>query len=180
MELRAPRYTDLPFPPYRFRPGRHPHPTAHPNGHSYEPPGAPHHAVAFVEPHQWRDSPEYLYGCDLYNHAYWWEAHEAWEGLWQLTNKTDVQGRFLQALIQVAACHLKLEIGKPEGVRSLRASCAEHARFVLARIGETPYMGLAFAAWRREVDAYYAQRCSAREVFLPHDPVTYPYIVLRD
>ena len=28
MEFAAPRYTSEPFPPYRFRPGANPHPTA--------------------------------------------------------------------------------------------------------------------------------------------------------
>ncbi|MFG0251608.1 MAG: hypothetical protein ACF8NJ_01890, partial [Phycisphaerales bacterium JB038] len=30
------RYTDLPFPPYRYLPGAYPHPTLDPQGHSYE------------------------------------------------------------------------------------------------------------------------------------------------
>jgi predicted metal-dependent hydrolase len=52
---------------------------------------------------------------DLHNFAYWWEAHEAWEGLWQLTDKRCEQAQFLQGLIQVSAALLKRHMGSPEG-----------------------------------------------------------------
>ena len=107
----APRYCDEPFPAYRFIPGCNPHPTADPRGHSYAAPGAQGPSVVWVAPQDWAKSTDYRYGCDLYNHAYWWEAHEAWEGLWQLTEKEGMQGRFLKGLIQMSACHLKRFVG---------------------------------------------------------------------
>src|SRR5437868_3427744 len=109
--LSAPRLCDRPFPPYRFTPARDPHPIADPRGHSYLPSGTGHAIVEYVPPEQWRRSMEYLYGCDLYNHGYWWEAHEAWEGLWRVVPRDSAQHRFLQGIIQVAACHLKLYLG---------------------------------------------------------------------
>ena len=174
--IRMKRYTAIAFPAYRFRPGEHPHPTAHPDGHSYEPPGARPAGVVFRGTEDWRDSPDYLYGCDLYNHAYWWEAHESWEGLWQLTDKAGCQGQFLQTLIQVAACHLKLCQGKLEGVLSLRASSRRHLLQALRQAPGDTIMGLDLRRWSGAVDAYYATRLDGRP--LQHDPRTYPYIVL--
>jgi len=177
MQLSAPRYCDRPFPPYRYVPGRFPHPTAHPAGHSFVAPGAPHPRATFHPPDEWRQSEEYLYGCDLYNHGYWWEAHEAWESLWQVCDKRGVQGRFLQALIQVSACHMKLYEGKLEGVRSLLASSRGHMDFVRSRLrpGE-PFMGLDFAAWCEAVRAYYDRVLGESQPV--HGDLDYPTISL--
>jgi hypothetical protein len=176
VELTATRYTATPFPPYRFRPGRHPHPTANPQGHSYLPPGAAHPEVRFRTAEQWRDSEDYLYGCDLYNHAYWWEAHEAWEGLWQLTDKRGFQGQFLQTVIQVSAAHLKLSMGRLEGVRSLLESSRGHGAAALSLAGCDEIMGLNLRLWYGRVEAYFAARLA--EAVPAHDPVTYPFVVL--
>ncbi len=158
-------------------PGRFPHPTAHAAGHSFVAPGQPHHRAAFVPAERWRESEDYLYGCDLYNYGYWWEAHEAWEGLWQVTDKRGVQGRFLQCLIQVAACHMKLFEEKREGVRSLLASSDGHARFVVGELVATRvFMGLAFAEWRVAVAEYYSRRAAVAQS--GHDASTYPYVQL--
>lgn len=77
---RPPRLVpDQPFPPYAYIPGRTAHPTRDPDGHSYgvilETPDSP-------DPTAWQDCHDYLYGIDLFNHGFYWEAHEAWEGLW--------------------------------------------------------------------------------------------------
>lgn len=175
-----PRYTDAPFPRYRFLPGKFPHPTSHPDGHSYIRPGEPHPAVAYKSPDQWRESPDYLLGCDLYNHFYWWEAHETWEGLWQLTDKSGVQGRFLQALIQVSARHLKLYMNKPDGVESLGVTSAGHAQFVQQRLDRSVFMGLDFGAWFARASAYFSERQSPGATNPSFDPDAYPYILLDE
>lgn len=198
MSIAAPRYTDADFPAYRFIPGVHPHPTADPRGHSHLPPGEPHPVVVFKPPEEWDHSFDYLYGCDLYNHAYWWEAHEAWEGLWQLTDKKGAQGHFLQLIIQVSACHLKLHTGKLEGVLSLRRSSRGHFdawRRMAAGSGpgqrstceDAPFMGLPVQRWYAEVEAYYDARLrtigsrrgsSVPGARLEHEFNAYPYIRL--
>ncbi len=113
---KTPRYTALPFPPYRHLPGTTPHPHRHPDGHSY---GQAEAALPPFDPSSWRGCQDYLYGIDLYNHGYYWEAHEAWEGLWKTTGRTDIAGRFLQGLIQVSAAVLKLRMGSSRGMRRL-------------------------------------------------------------
>ena len=52
----------------------------------------------------------FLYGVDLYNHGYLWEAHEAWEGLWHQAKRDALQAEFLQGLIQCAAAALKVVV----------------------------------------------------------------------
>ena len=67
------------FPPYAYIPGRAPHPTRDPKGHNY---GAEFETPKPPDPDDWRACRDYLYGIDLFNHGFYWEAHEAWEGLW--------------------------------------------------------------------------------------------------
>jgi hypothetical protein len=177
MELSAQRYTDTPFPSYRFVPGRNPHPIAHPAGHSYVPPGTPEPHMELRAPEKWRESREYLYGCDLYNHGYWWEAHEAWEHLWRLTDRDGVQFEFLKALIQVSACHLKAYMGRIAGVRRLQASSLAHLRAVIEHIEGREFMGLNVTRWYIEVSEYYARLIGSSGTDA-HEYAGYPYIVL--
>lgn len=110
----APRFApDRAFPPYPYVPGQTPHPTRDPAGHSYgveETPAAP-------DPGRWRDSGAYLYGIDLFNHGYYWEAHEAWEALWHACGRTGRTAAFLQGLIALAAAGFKAREGIEAGVR---------------------------------------------------------------
>src|SRR5271165_4357968 len=69
------------FPPYAYLPGKKPHPVRDPTGHSYHVEPIPVAAEASL------DSDAFLWGLDLFNHGYYWEAHEAWEGLWQVADR---------------------------------------------------------------------------------------------
>ena len=99
-----PRYSTRPFPPYRFIPGKTPHPRRHPDGHAY---GQIEPKPETLHPEAWSESDAYRYGTDLYNFAYWWECHEIFEGLWHAVGHHTEQGNFFQALIQFAAANLK-------------------------------------------------------------------------
>ena len=52
-------------------------------------------------------SEDYLYGIDLYNWTYWWEAHEVFEAFWHAYGRRTPAGNFFQALIHEAK---KLEL----------------------------------------------------------------------
>ena len=106
----------LAFPPYAFLPGRDPHPTRDPAGHSHGHEPAP---AVYLEASAWRDNAEYLYGVDLYNHGFLWEAHEAWESLWHAAKHDELQAEFLQGLIQCAAASLKVRMAQPRGLTKL-------------------------------------------------------------
>jgi len=122
MKPHVPRYTDRPFPRYRFLPGTgQPHPITHPDGHSYVPREARVPKVVALEPEEWDACSEWLWGCDLYNHGYWWEAHEAWEGLWRGQPSGSAAEMLLRGLIQAAAVHIKLHTRQELGTGNLAA-----------------------------------------------------------
>jgi len=131
-----------------------------------------------VSPADWAQSIDYLYGCDLYNHAYWWEAHEAWEGLWQLTDKGGIQGRFLKGLIQASACHLKRFLGHANGVERLRRTSLSYMRAVVDEVDRKSYMGLDLVAFVSRLDAYHDARDACKEMRNSHYPPNYPYLRL--
>ncbi len=96
------------LPPYRYIPGGpHPHPVRDPDGHSYERnPRFRYHPP--WDPNEWRTLESWLWGVDLFNTFYFWEAHEAWEVLWVVKPKDSPPALLLQGLIQVAAALLKV------------------------------------------------------------------------
>ena len=129
---------DRPFPAYAFVPGRHPHPTRDPAGHSY----GPESPAVHLPPDRWREDDDYLFGIDLFNAGYFWEAHEAWEGIWK-ASPDPLQREFLQGLIQLAASALKARMGEERG----RGLLLESARTRLGRVaeGHESFMGIGLA-----------------------------------
>ena len=141
-----------PFPVYAFLPGRDPHPTRDPRGHSF---GAEAARPPCLPPGRWRESEAYLYGVDLYNHGYLWEAHEAWEGLWHASKSDADQAAFLQGLIQCAAAALKIPMEQPGGLTRLAGMGAARLEEVARRAGAR-FMGLEIPAFVREFRAFAA------------------------
>jgi len=141
------------FPAYAFLPGRDPHPTRHPDGHSYS--EEPEPAQPYLPAEHWRTNEEYLYGADLYNHGYLWEAHEAWEGLWHPAKGDAPLADFLQGLIQCTAASLKVRMEQPRGVAKLGELGTARLERV-AREGGTHYMGLDVPAFVAAFRAFVA------------------------
>lgn len=104
----APRYSSRPLPPYRFIPGINAHPVRDPDGHSFG-----------REEKMTDEQEEFLFGVDLYNQAYWWESHEAWENIWMKKDKESDAGQFLQGLIQISAALIKWHLHQREGMAKL-------------------------------------------------------------
>ncbi len=138
---------ELPFPPYAYTPkGAHPHPTRDPAGHSFARPAT---AVAPPQPARWDQCQLYLYGIDLFNHGYYWEAHEVWERLWQACGRRGVSADFLKALIALTAAGVKQrERSAGRGAQRHAARCRNLLEGVRRRLGrdETHYLGLELAA----------------------------------
>jgi predicted metal-dependent hydrolase len=67
----------------------------------------------------WAGNEDFLYGVDLFNAGYFWEAHVFWERLWALEETESEIRRFLQAIIQTAAACLKARQGEIAGARKL-------------------------------------------------------------
>ncbi|MGE3809410.1 MAG: DUF309 domain-containing protein [Gemmataceae bacterium] len=90
----------------------------------------------------WPRCRPYLFGIDLFNHGYYWEAHEVWEGLWNQAGRTGPQADFLKALIQLGAAGVKHVQGHDAGRRS-NASRARHIFSELQTILGANFLGLA-------------------------------------
>ena len=146
----VPRYSRQPFPAYRFIPGRSPHPTRDPDGHSYDR-EAP--VPAGFDPARWTECEPYMYGVDLFNHGYWWEAHEAWETCWIAAGKTTPTGLFLQGLIQMTAACLKKHQGHLDGAGRLLADGLEKFPG-----GGELLLGIDTAMLRAELKDFFANR----------------------
>jgi Domain of unknown function (DUF309) len=94
------------FPPYAYLPGKKPHPVRDPTGHSYHVELIPVAAEASL------DSDVFLWGLDLFNHGYYWEAHEAWESLWQVAERGSSLRMLFKGLILLSAAGVKVREGK--------------------------------------------------------------------
>ncbi len=143
---------EIPFPPYTFVPGLAPHPFSDPNGHSY---GKRPPTPAPPDPERWWECREFLFGIDLFNGpapqdasasrlrpelrdvfaGYYWEAHEAWEGLWHACGRVGPTADFLRGLIKLAAAGVKLREGVPHGAASHAARAAAIFRNAAGRLG---------------------------------------------
>ncbi|MFN8672270.1 MAG: DUF309 domain-containing protein [Candidatus Sericytochromatia bacterium] len=106
---------DKNFPPYAFLPAYNPHPKADPKGHSYN---KIEKKVYPMNPYNPLDSENYLFGIDLFNHGYYWESHEEWEGLWNAHNKEGTTADFLKALIKISAASVKLRLQHFSGAKT--------------------------------------------------------------
>jgi hypothetical protein len=149
LAIARPRYGDRPLPPYSYVPGFTPHPMSDPRGHMH---GASHESPAPLDPSAWRDSATYLYAIDLFNHGFYWEAHEAWESLWHAAGRQGPIAAWLKALIKLAAAGVKAREGNPSGV----GRHAQRALELLAEVRATlpphdmRYCGVSLESVERE------------------------------
>ncbi|HEX6963103.1 MAG TPA: DUF309 domain-containing protein [Lacipirellula sp.] len=130
-----PRYSSRPLPPYSYVPGFAPHPVSDGRGHMH---GAVAQPVAPLTDGQWQDSEAYRYGIDLFNHGYYWEAHEAWESLWHAAGRRGQVATWLKTLIKLAAAAVKRREGNARGVE-------RHARRAIELLDELAQGGDATA-----------------------------------
>jgi hypothetical protein len=133
---------EQPLPPYTYVPGgARPHPLSDPRGHSF---GKENARPRPVTDDNWPECQAYLFGIDLFNAGYFWEAHEVWEGLWHAAGRTGTVADFLKGLIHLAAAGVKMWQGLPAGVTSHARRAAElFERTVQAQ--KTYYLGLELA-----------------------------------
>jgi len=179
MQLAVPRYTTRGLPKYRYLPTVHPHPGIHPEGHSYGKKEEKHHPLP---PEKWSQNDLYLYGVDLFNQGFWWEAHEAWESVWLTTKKLDLHGQFLQALIQFSAALLKLYSGKLSGFEKLYQEAEKRIGFCLKELPGNLhlYMGLNIVKWMERMENFRQTVEDPKgEVIDPLGYTNFPAIILE-
>ena len=90
---------------------------------------------------------------DRYNYHFYWEAHEAWEGLWLAAVRRSSEHMFIQGLIKTGAALLKVRMASFEiqdliGARTLSKSGMD----LLSRVGVSKFMGLDIASY---LESYY-------------------------
>ena len=146
---------DHALPPYAYVPGQLPHPVRDPGGHSF---GPRPEDIEPPDPERWWACCTYLYGIDLFNHGYYWEAHEVWEGLWNACGRRGAVSAFFQGLIALAAAGLKVRLGNVRGVtgHAKRAAQLFDSTATAADPCEARYMGLdlqALLGWADDIAA---------------------------
>jgi hypothetical protein len=98
-----------------------------------------------LDPDRWHDSEAYRYGIDLFNHGFYWEAHEAWESLWHAAGRRGPIATWLKALIKLAAAAVKLREGNAAGARRHANRALELLEEVRSQSGATAsYCGVRF------------------------------------
>ena len=150
----APRYVPhLDFPQYRHQLGQTPHPRTHPRGHSFGHADVTASELLFAG--NWQSIETFLFGGELYNSTYWWEAHEQWEALWRREPDRDTNtASFLQGLIQLSAAMLQRQAGNRRGFSRLLAKGSERLERVVGRLENGCYMGVDA---RQIISQYHAQ-----------------------
>jgi hypothetical protein len=73
----------------------------------------------------WQSNEAWLHAADLFNHGYYWEAHEAWESLWHAAGRKGPTADLLKGLIKLAAAGVKAREGRPAGMRRHARRAAE-------------------------------------------------------
>lgn len=139
----TPRYApEHRFPVGSYVPGHTPDPRRQATPSSRE----PAYAVEVLDPADFWRCDRYRFGMDLWNHGYYWEAHEAWEGLWHAAGRAGPVGALLKGLIRLAAAGVKVRQGNPQSVGSHGEGA--HFQFQLAREsgGQPVLCGLDLAA----------------------------------
>jgi hypothetical protein len=152
-----PRYLpDRALPPYAYLPhrdpaDRHPHPERDPGGHMRDGAHGPE-VTGPPDPLAWRETPTFLWGVDLFNAGYYWEAHEAWEDLWRAA-RSDEAAALLHGLIKLAAAGVKAGVANPRGT-ARHAAAAGELFAPLAAQGHDRLFGLDPRTLKRAAEAW--------------------------
>lgn len=143
-----------PMPAYSYVPSKFPHPIRDPQGHCF---GEAAEELAKLEPEQWRECRPYLRGIDLFNHGFYWEAHESWEAVWNAAGRQGTVADFIKGLIKLAAACVKAREGSAIGVARHATRGDKLFCYGQAKLGiEASMMGLSLVDLRK-----FAQRLEA-------------------
>ncbi len=165
------------LPSYTYVPGTDtPHPIRDPRGHSHQRKGKVSKALV---PEQWADNRSYLMAIDLFNHGYYWEAHEEFERLWRACGADTLVGRFLKGLVKLSAAGVKVRERSIHGVRRHAASAGEVFADVAAEAEDDVYCGLRFTALQFAADRA-AQLNYKNEASSGRPTRVFPFVVVLE
>jgi uncharacterized protein len=126
--------SDSALPAYTHIPGITPHPLRDPRGHSF---GQIHPACPTPD---WQTLPDcelFQHGRRLFNAGYYWEAHEAWEGVWIAAGRTGLVADYVKGLIKLAAAGVKLREGSTVGAQRHLARAEDLFSLTASRLENT-------------------------------------------
>lgn len=112
-EVPPARRTGQPLPAHRYLPGVGPNPSTF----------------------GWAPVPDFAFGCDLFDHRHYWEAHEVWETEWRTLGADDPEKWLLQGLICSAAFTIKHHQGLADAAERILARSRTSLRQVIAARG---------------------------------------------
>lgn len=139
-----------PLPPYSYVSRKFPHPMRDTKGHSY---GLELPKVSLSHEEEWRKCEPYLWGIDLFNNGYYWEAHESWEAVWHATGRSGATADFCKALIKFAAAGVKAREGRANGVKRHAQPAKQLLESVATQIGgRQGFMGLSIPTLAKYAD----------------------------
>ncbi len=108
-------------------------------------------APAIDDFRSWATCVPYLRGIDLFNHGFYWEAHESWEAVWIASGRRGPCADFVKGLIKLAAALVKAREGRPVGVvRHARRASQLFQEVSAATNRSTVMMGLDIGTLDRE------------------------------
>lgn len=140
-----PRYRpEEPFPEYRHVPGVNLEIQGR-FGHSEDP------IIDLPDPGSWRDNTDYLFGVDLFNYAYWYEAHAIWNPLWHRASGN--YRLFINGLALVSDALLHHHQRNLRELRDLMSEGTGKLTAVLNAEGDL-YMGLNLHQLMRSLDSF--------------------------
>lgn len=104
----------------------------------------------------WSEIEPWLYGVDLYNNEFFWEAHEAWEAVWKSWDKESSEALLIRGCIQSAAALLKLRLKSEGGARKLSKRALKTLERALELSPDEQLLGLNLAKWLTELREFWA------------------------
>ena len=133
------RYTELELPIEPYIPGKN----KRPHFSSYKLHNRP---ATSIQECRGDKNRHLLYGIDLFNNGYYWEAHEAWEDLCRIEENREFRA-VLQGLIQITGGAVKLIQGNSNGVIKLWTSAMKYLK-----VGSIPICELDIESILKEIN----------------------------
>lgn len=127
--------TAWPLPSQPHVPGKSERPTVSP---AFDAAAA---APAYTVDQMWPENVTYLYGIDLYQSGFFWEAHEVWEPVWLRSAGNSRERLLVQGLIQLSNACLKIAMERPDAAARLLAIARD--KVSEAAVGGPAIMGIA-------------------------------------
>ena len=168
------RYTDLPLPEWRCVPVH----AAVPDRERLDPVTAD--VPERLDAEAAARHPAFLFGIDLFNTGFFWEAHEVWEPCWMALAPNSRERTGCQALIQGANACLKLRLGWRKAFFRLNDEVSRLGREAAA--GQSAVLGIALEPWRGAFDDFARRLEEGAEIdpgFDPRDVEAFPYLRVR-